>query len=230
MALNGRKRPTGAKRAMAIVEAAKMPHADVARVHRMARGDEDATREVIYAHLDPLFCFVRRRIGGSIEDAEEIAQDTLLTACEMGLTYDGSCSVTTWLCSFARLRISDFLAREGRQKRIPKEMLVRIDDESKNALRLARDPDADLEQIVDQMDRVKMVQALLDTLTSEQREAMTMRYVEEFSVAEIARIMGRSEKAVERLLERAKEKPRKEMLRWLGEAEFRLLCLSLLTI
>lgn len=215
---------------MAIVEAAKPPHADVARVHRMARGDEEATREVMDAHLDPLFCFVRRRIGGSIEDAEEIAQDTLLTACEIGLTYEGSCSVTTWLCSLARLRISDFLAREGRLKRVPKEMLVRIDDESKNALRLARDPDADLEQIVDQMDRVTMVQALLDTLTPEQREAMTMRYVEGFSVAEIARIMGRSEKAVERLLERAKEKPRKEMLRWLGKAEFRMICLSLLTI
>lgn len=226
----GHGEPTPIDITMAIVEAAKQPHADVARVHRMARGDEEATREVMDAHLDPLFCFVRRRIGGSIEDAEEIAQDTLLTACEIGLTYDGCCSVMTWLCSLARLRISDFLTREGRQKRIPKEMLVRIDDDSRNALRLAQDPDADLEQIVDRMDRVKMVQVLLDTLTPEQREAMTMRYVEEFSVAEIARIMGRSEKAVERLLERAKEKPRKEMLRWLGEVEFRMLCLSLLTI
>lgn len=207
-----------------------MPQADVSRVHRMAHGDEAATREMLDIHLDPLFCFVRRRIGGSVEDAEEIAQDTFLTAAELGGSFDGSCSVLTWLCSLARLRISDFLAKERRLKRIPKDKIVRIDEESKIALRSARDPASDLEAVVDRLDRVRIVQALLDTLTPEQREALTMRYIESFSVAEIARIMNRSEKAVERLLERAKEKPRREMLRWLGDTEFRLMCLSLLNL
>ena len=57
-----------------------------------------------------------------------------------------------------------------------------------------------------------------------------MRYIEGFSVNEIAQIMKRSTKAVERLLERAKEKPRREMLRWFGDEGFTILCLDVLII
>jgi RNA polymerase sigma-70 factor (ECF subfamily) len=97
-------------------------------------------------------------------------------------------------------------------------------------LRRVHDPTASLEDIVDRLDRVRLVQSLLDSMTPEQREAVTLQYVEQFSVSEIARIMGRSEKAVERLLERAKERPRQEMFKWFGEESFRMLCFDLLTL
>ncbi len=196
----------------------------------MARGDEGAARELYLAHCDVLFRFVRRRSKGSIEDAEEITNDTFITAFDVAHTFDGSCSALTWLCSLAHHRIVDFRRHATAAKRIPEDSLVRIDDESKRLMRSIHDPSASVEDLVEQMDRVRVVQALLDTLTPEQREAVTMRYVEGFAVSEIARIMKRSEKAVERLLERAKEKPRREMLRWLGEGSFRIVCLELLTL
>ena len=84
--------------------------------------------------------------------------------------------------------------------------------------------------IVDKVDRVRLVQALLDSMSPEQREAVTLRYVEQFSISEIAKIMKRSEKAVERLLERAKERPRQEMFKWFGEEAFRVMCFNLLCL
>jgi RNA polymerase sigma-70 factor (ECF subfamily) len=213
-----------------IAEGALAPTTDVAQVHRMAQGDEEAAFGLIQAHGDALFRFVLRRTGGSVEDAEEIVQDAFVTAVRMGESYDGSCSVLTWLCSLARLKIGDWRKTQMAQKRTAEKPPLSLDDETLGMLRRIHDPSVSLEEIADKVDRVRLVQALLDSMSPEQREAVTLRYVEQFSVAEIARIMKRSEKAVERLLERAKERPRQEMFKWFGEEAFRVMCFNLLCL
>lgn len=215
---------------MAIVEGAKALGTDVANVHRVARGDEEAAHGLIEAQGDALYRFVLRRVGGCAEDAEEIVQDAFVAAVRMGQTYDGTCSVFTWLCSLARLKIRDRAKERSRLKRTAMKPPLSLDDESLGMLRRIHDPSASLDELVESVDRVRMVQALLDSMTPEQREAVTLRYVEQFSIGEIAKIMKRSEKAVERLLERAKEKPRQEMFRWIGEESFRMMCFDLLTL
>lgn len=201
-----------------------------ALVRRMARGDEAATSAIVDANLEGLYRFVRRRTGSCAEDVEEIVQDTFVTAVQLGETFDGSCTTFTWLCCLARKRIADFLQYRGRQKRVPERMLMRIDDDSKSAFREIRDPSVSADEIVARMDRVRVVQALLDTLTPDQREAVTMRYIEGFSIPEIAQIMKRSERSVEALLERAKERPRREVLRWLGDSGFAAMCFDLVML
>jgi RNA polymerase sigma-70 factor, ECF subfamily len=215
---------------MAIVEGAEAPKCEVSLVLRMARGDEVAAQGLIKAHGDALFRFVLRRTAGNIEDTEEIVQDAFVAAVRMGESYDGSCSVFTWLCSLARLKIGDRHKTQSRQKRAAEMPPLSLDDETLGTLRRVHDRSASLNDIVDQVDRVQMVQALLDSMSPEQREAVTLRYVEQFSVGEIATIMARSEKAVERLLERAKERPRQEMFRWFGDESFRVVCFNLLTL
>ena len=215
---------------MSIVESARALPSDVGIVHRIGRGDERAAHELIEAYGDSLFRFVLRRTDGCREDAEEIVQDAFVAAVRMGTSFDGSCSVFTWLCSLARLKIGDRVKERSRLKRAPEHPVLSLDDDSRRALRQIHDPSASLEDLVDRIDRVRLVQALLDSMTPEQREAVLLRYVEQFSVKEVARIMKRSEKAVERLLERAKERPRQEMLKWFGDESFRLASLVLLTI
>ena len=215
---------------MTIVESAPALQSNVKLVHRMARGDERAAHELIEAHGDALFRFVLRRTGGCVEDAEELVQDTFVAAARLAATFDGSCSVFTWLCSLARLKIGDRLKEQSRLKRTSDRPVLSLDDDTRKALRQIHDPAASLDDLVDRLDRVRMVQALLDSMTPEQREVVTLRYVEQFSIGEIARIMARSEKAVERLLERAKERPRQEMLQWFGQESFRMTSLALLTI
>jgi RNA polymerase sigma-70 factor (ECF subfamily) len=205
------------------------PAPDVALVLRMARGDEEAAHRLVRAHGDSLLRFVIRRTR-NLEDAEEIVQDTFVAAIRMGDRYDGSCTVFTWLCSLARLKITDHLKSESRLKRSAHNGALRLDDESRALLRSIHAPEASLETIVDKLDHVRLVQALLDSMSPEQREAVALRYIEQFSIAEIATIMSRSEKAVERLLERAKDRPRHEMFRWFGNESFRIACYGLVTL
>ena len=215
---------------MAILEGVQTPVTEVALVRRVSRGDEEAAHELIAAHGDALFRFVLRRIGGLVEDSEDIVQETFLAAVRMAKTYDGACSVFTWLCSLARLKISDHFRALRWQKRSSEEPPLSLSDDQLGLLKRIHDPSISIEDIVDGLDRVRLVQALLDTMSPDQREAVTLRYVEQFSVSEIARIMGRSEKAIERLLERAKERPRQEIFKWFGEVPFRAMCFDLLTL
>jgi RNA polymerase sigma-70 factor (ECF subfamily) len=215
---------------MATVELGERLKNDIDLVHRMAAGDTSAARLFYQANCDALFGFVVRRTKGSIEDAEEIANDTFLSAFDLAHSFDGSCSVLTWLCSLAQYRIIDYRRKANAAKRIPEDSFIRIDDYSKQVLRSIHDPAASMDDIVEQLDRVRIVQSLLQTMTPDQREAVTMRYVEGFSVDEISKIMKKSTKAVERLLERAKDKPRREMLHLLGEDGFTILCLEVLII
>lgn len=203
---------------------------EISLVRQFARGDQVAARDLFDSFCDPLVRFVLRRTTCSPEDAEDIACDTFMAAFDLAHTFDGSCSILTWLCSIARYRIIDHRRRRQSSRRIPEASIVSLDDASRQAFLQVHDASVSPETLVDRMDHARIVQALLDSLSPEQREAVVMRHVEGFSVAEIARVMRRSCKAVERLLERAKERPRREVLNWLGDEGFHAFCFEVLMI
>ena len=203
---------------MASVEHAPARAEQVSLVRRMAGGDEEAARQVLAAHGSELLRFVRRRLGGPIEDAEEVVQDTFVTAARMGSTFDGSSSTATWLCALARARVADFLRRTNRYKRKPAGQVLPLDPLAPGVSAELHAPEIPIEDLVERIERERVVAALLASMTPDQREVVTLRYLEGFSVSEVARITRRSEKAIERLLERAKERPRRQIVRWLGTA------------
>jgi RNA polymerase sigma-70 factor (ECF subfamily) len=213
-----------------ITQGVYAPKNDVDTVRSVARGDEEAAHSLIEAHGDALLKFVFRRMGGCIEDAEEIVQDTFIAAVRMAESYDGTCSALTWLCSIARLKIRDHVAIAGRLKRSTDQPVLSLDRDTLGALKKVHDSSESIETIVDRMDRTRLIQYLLQSMSPEQQEAVVLRYVEQFSISEIAKIMARSEKAVEKLLERAKERPRKEVFKWFGDEPFRLMCFELLSL
>ena len=98
----------------------------------------------------PVYAYrhVYRSLDERHEDAEEVTQDTFLGAISLAETYDGSCSVLTWLCGIARLRIADFLRKEGRQKRIPTDRMVSLDEQETDLLRRADRDAEDVEGIL----------------------------------------------------------------------------------
>src|SRR5206468_12902936 len=61
-------------------------------------------------------------------------------------------------------------------------------------------------EIVEQLSVRELVEGILTALPEAEREALLLRYVEDLSVREIAGIMRRTEKAVESLLRRARQR------------------------
>jgi RNA polymerase sigma factor (sigma-70 family) len=70
--------------------------------------------------------------------------------------------------------------------------------------------DSDLSSRVEAQRRVQM---LANALSPAEMEVLVLHFVDEFSVKEIARIVGRSRRAVDSLLYRAKGKARERLAR-----------------
>ncbi len=175
-------------------------------IARVARGEDAATAELLRRFLDRVFRFVCPRVGYQEQDAEEVTQETFLSAVRLAPTFRAESAVFSWLCGIARKQVFYFHSNQRPERRGAPANTVSWDDEEIQLLQsvLATGP---LEQeIVEQLAVRELVEGILLALPEAEREALLLRYVEDLPVREIARIIGRSEKAVESLLRRARQR------------------------
>ena len=182
-------------------------------LHRVARGEPPAVEALLRQHGSSVFRFVYRRSGERHEDAQDLTQETFLAAVALAGTYDGSCSVLTWLCSLARLKVADHLRRQGRNKRAPESRKVEwsvVESEESGLLRVGSETS---ESATDRLDAAIFLDGVTAELMNDEREALLLHYVEGFSIVEMAHLFKRSAKGVESLLTRAKRRCRETAAR-----------------
>lgn len=183
----------------------------------VAAGDSRAIVRLYRQHAAALYSFIARRVQGPAEDVEEILQDTMLAAVRGAAHFRGDCGARTWLCSIARNQILQRQRSELRKKRVPASCTVHLDEEAMDALRSASDGSGSLtEDLLESLAARELVSAVLRELDSAYREVLLLRYVDDFSVKEIARIWNKSERSVEGLIRRALERSREIGKRYLG--------------
>ena len=181
---------------------------DARVISRVAESDDAAVELFYRTHADAVFRFVYRRLDRDFEDAQEVTQEVFLSAIKLAPSYDGSCTPQTWLYGIAKLRVTERLRTRSRKKRIPKAKTVALDAEAARTVRDYREDLISPEDVLDRMDAEILVDHLLAKLNDKEREALTLRYADELTVREISRVIKRSEKAVDCLLNRAKNKAR----------------------
>lgn len=77
-------------------------------------GDKGAAEGLFRREMDSVYEFVHYRVGRQQALAEDVVQDTFVTAFERLENYDGRSTLHTWICGIARNKI-----REHRRKRKP---------------------------------------------------------------------------------------------------------------
>jgi RNA polymerase sigma-70 factor (ECF subfamily) len=165
---------------------------------QVTAGDEAALAAFYERYADLLYAFIYHRLGRSRPDAEDVWQETLLAALHSLPTYRGECRLFTWLCGIARHKIADHFRRQGRA------MIDVFSDLSEAQLSaLLSGVPLPEEVVMQQATCVRVVEALA-LLNEDFRAALVARYADERSVAEVARMLGRTYKAAESLLSRAR--------------------------
>jgi len=168
---------------------------------RIASGEAAAAEALLAEHLDPVYRFVHYRVGGDRHAAEDLVQETFLSALEGIDGFDGRSSLHTWICAIAKNKI-----RAARRLRPPVSLEQALEeaDPSIDAIlaEIAREPLPD--HALDRAETRDLVGATLSSLPPEYASALVQKYVEGRSVAELARAEGRGEKAVESTLTRAR--------------------------
>ena len=156
-------------------------------------GDENAWRLWYEETFDDLHRYVRWRCGGRGDWADEIVQETWLTAVRRIRYFDPSQgSFLAWLRGIAANILRNDLRR---QRRCPEVQ------QSADAPIAEADSDQSLEEA---RLRGQSVAAALDALAEREEAVLRAKYLEGMSVAEIAAARGETPKAVESLLSRAR--------------------------
>lgn len=179
---------------------------DSALIGRLRRGERAAAAELLDRELEPLYEFVHWRLGPDRDAADDLVQDTFVVALRRLEEFDARASLHTWLCGIARNKIRELRRSRGggRARMRPiEDVLAESDDEIDRILaevERTEIPDAVLER----RETRELVGAALSSLPPDYKAALLAKYVEELSVDEIAARSGRSTKAAESLLGRAR--------------------------
>jgi RNA polymerase sigma factor (sigma-70 family) len=153
--------------------------------------DESRFRDWYDATLPRVYRYLAARCAGDDALAEELTQQTFVEAIRHRDRFDGRSDVVTWMCAIGRNKLVDHYRRHGRDVR-RHERLISGQFEAPDApWRVAETRDA--------------VETAMAQLPPDQRLALLFRYLDGLSVREVARAIGRSEKATESLLARGRE-------------------------
>jgi RNA polymerase sigma-70 factor (ECF subfamily) len=186
-----------------------------ATLARARAGDEDAFRELTDPHRRELqvHCY---RILGSLQDAEDLVQETLLAAWRGLQGFERRASVRSWLYRIATNRCLNALRARSRRPREVAEMRGAPEPTRRTEpLWLEPYPDALLEGIADTSpgpaaryearESIELAfMVALQALPARQRAALVLADVLGFRTAEIAELLDTSEASVKGALQRAR--------------------------
>jgi RNA polymerase sigma-70 factor (ECF subfamily) len=168
----------------------------------MLRGDEDAFDCFFEATYPALHRFALARLGGDRDAAGEVAQASLCKAIRKLHTYRGEAALLTWLSTFCRHELYAYSRRNPERLRVE---LVEDDPEVRAALESLRSTEAiDPDAALDRQRVASLVQRALDHLPPHYANALEWKYIDGFTVQEIAVRLNVGAKAAESLLTRAR--------------------------
>jgi RNA polymerase sigma-70 factor (ECF subfamily) len=174
---------------------------DLQLAKAVAHGDSHAFARFFDLYFPRLYRFLLRLCNGDAALAEELTQAALVIALEALPTYRGEASLLTWLCTIGR----NEQARERRrlQRLQPPPESTEAEEEMLPSAELSRASEEPSQALAEAQLSAR-VHAVLDALSPVHAECLELKYVLGFSMQEIAHRLGRTEKAVEGLLSRAR--------------------------
>lgn len=164
---------------------------DEALMALFANGDRVAAK-VLTMRLTPRVFRQAFRVLGDQAEAEDVVQEAMLRLWKTAPDWrQGEAKVTTWLYQVVANLCTDRL-----RKRKPNDALDDVNE--------PEDGQAPVEAKMQDRARVTALNAAMDELPDRQKQAVTLRHIEEYSNPEIAQIMGVGVEAVESLVARGK--------------------------
>jgi RNA polymerase sigma-70 factor (ECF subfamily) len=187
-------------------------------VKRVLAGDESAFNRFFDENFGRLYRFVLPRLSNDPQVATEVVQAALSRALQKLAGYRGEAALFTWLCTICRNEVVDWLRRNARHGK----HLVLTEDypEIQAAVDSFRAPPAD-EPVKNyqKVEAARLIQVALDRLPPHYGDALEWKYIEGYSVKEIAAKLELSPEAAQSLLARAK-KAFKELYSTLAQPVF----------
>jgi RNA polymerase sigma-70 factor (ECF subfamily) len=185
-------------------------------VQGMLRGEQRAFDEFFDAYAARLGAFAARRSSLDAAALEDVVQITMISAIRGLASFRGGSTLFTWLCQICRNHLADARRKSARQPmtksldevtgKKPAEIVELID---------YRDP---LDECTEDSTR-SGVRQTINLLPASYAHILELRYGDDLTVPEIARLLQLSESAAESRLVRARQAFRDKWVGAGGEAD-----------
>lgn len=181
---------------------------------RAQAGDRAAVEALVERHAPTVLRFVRTLCRGA-RDADDVAQETLLSMVRGLPSVRGDASLSTWLYAVAR----NACARNRRRRVGEPLALDTLDGPEGESVPELADPGRSPEEAAASAAVDRALTAAIDALEPGAREVLVLRDVEGLSAAEVAKALDLTESAVKSRLHRARLSVREALAPVLGHEE-----------
>jgi len=160
-------------------------------VERGQQGDRNALEELYLIHFDRIYGYLHMTLGNK-HDAEDLTTQTFLRMLEsIGKFRFQSAPFSAWLFRIAHNLSMDFFRANRRWQ--PEEEVPEPEGSEQRSAE---------EEVLQSIGRQSMLE-LIDSLSQEQQQVLTLKFVFNFSNGEAATILDKTEGAVKSLQHRA---------------------------
>ena len=160
-------------------------------VERAQRGDRSALEELYLLHFDRIYSYLHMSVG-SRHDAEDLTTQTFVKMLEaIGRFRWRSAPFSAWLFRIAHNLAMDHF-RASRRCQPEEEIVESLQGEESSAE----------DEALASLGQASMLE-LIERLSPDQRQVLTLKFVFRFSNGEVASILDKSEGAVKSLQHRA---------------------------
>ncbi len=168
---------------------------DAALVTAVLHKDRKATADFVGRFADEIYAYIRSRLAPHYDQVDDLVQEVFLAAWKSLPQFRGEGPLRAWMGTIARHKVEDYYRRCLRAP----ESLDEIDPGQGNL-----EASFDLRDILEQDELRSRTLSVLDDLPPRYRLVLIWRYWERASARDMALKTGRTEKAIERLLARAR--------------------------
>ena len=166
---------------------------------RFLDGDDTGIVDIIKEYKDGLILFLNRYVC-SIHIAEELAEDTFVVLATRKPRFSPKYSFKTWLYTIGRNAAVNYLKQSSRISAVSS-------DELEKTLR----DESDLEQDYLKEERKIIIHRSLSKINGDYSKVLYLKFFEEMTNAQIAKIMKKSVRQTENLIYQAKKALKTEL-------------------
>jgi RNA polymerase sigma-70 factor (ECF subfamily) len=158
---------------------------------------EDSFREIYEQNFDYIYNYVYSRLAGDSSNVEDLVQEIFFAVARSLKSYEGKSSIKTWLYSIAKHKIIDYYRKEISKRNLTKTGNFFYEIRSE---RIQRDFTSSMQQD----EGKEKVIGVLNKMSQIYKYSLLLKYIDGYSVKEISRILKKTPKAIDGILQRAK--------------------------
>lgn len=163
----------------------------------LRRGEQRAVRDWYQHFFSDLLRYALTKVSNH-KDAEEIVQETFINCLRHLPLFQGRSSIKTWMIGVMRHEIADYYRKKYAKKAL---QMVPLAEE----ILLSSLVDSEEIDLAVRNRAKEVVGWVLKKMSEEKRELLMMKYVDQLKVKELAKKMGKTVKAIESDLFRARK-------------------------